>query len=104
MVSVGKLKGGQAQYYLDQVEPHPSAAAAVASGAEDYYVGGTEAAGEWRGRGAAELGLTGTVEAEPLRRVLANQDPHSGSELRHSGSVVGFDVTFSAPKSVSVLF
>jgi conjugative relaxase-like TrwC/TraI family protein len=104
VVSVGKLKAGQARYYLDQVEPHPSAAAAVASGAEDYYVGGTEAAGEWRGRGADLLGLTGTVQAEPLHRVLANQDPRSGAELRRSGSVTGFDMTFSAPKSASVLF
>ena len=72
MVSVGKLKAGQARYYLDQAEPHPSAAQAVASGAEDYYVGGTEAAGEWRGRGADLLGVRGTVDAGPLHRVLAN--------------------------------
>jgi len=31
-------------------------------------------------------------------------DPRSGVELRRWGSVPGFDVTFSAPKSVSVLF
>ena len=57
MVSVGKLKAGQARYYLDQAEPHPSQAAALASGAEDYYVGGTEAAGRWLGRGAPSLAL-----------------------------------------------
>ena len=38
MVSVGKLKAGQARYYLDQAETHPNAASALASGAEDYYV------------------------------------------------------------------
>ena len=78
MVSVGKLKAGQARYYLDQAESHPSPAHAVASGAEDYYVGGTEAAGRWQGRGAVALGLADTVEAEPLHRVLAGQDPRSG--------------------------
>ena len=31
-------------------------------------------------------------------------DPASGMQLRRRGSVAGFDVTFSAPKSVSVLF
>jgi hypothetical protein len=98
MVSVGKLKAGQARYYLDQAESHPSPAHAVASGAEDYYVGGTEAAGRWQGRGAAALGLTDTVEAEALHRVLAGQDPRTGTELRRSGSVAGFDVTFSAPE------
>ena len=86
MVSVGKLKTGQARYYLDQAESHPSPAHAVASGAEDYYVGGTEAAGRWQGRGAVALGLADAVEAEPLHRVLAGQDPRSGSELRRSGS------------------
>jgi conjugative relaxase-like TrwC/TraI family protein len=104
MVSVGKLKAAQARYYLDQVESHPSPAHAVASGAEDYYLGGTEAAGEWHGRGAASLGLRGTVEAEQLERTLAGQAPLTGVCLRRSGSVAGFDVTFSAPKSASVLF
>ena len=66
-------------------------------------MGGTEAAGRWQGRAAIALGLTDTVEAEPLQRVLAGQDPRTESELRRSGSVAGFDVTFSAPKSASVL-
>lgn len=104
MVSVGKLKAVQARYYLDQVESHPGPAHAVASGAEDYYVGGTEAAGVWTGRGAVELGLSGVVGAEELERTLAGQAPATGAELRRSGSVAGFDVTFSAPKSASVLF
>src|SRR5687767_2590583 len=104
MVSVGKLKAAQARYYLDQVESHQSPAHAVASRAEDYYVGGTEAPGEWDGRGAAELGLRGTVGADQMRRTLAGQAPLAGVELRRSGSVAGFDVTFSAPKSASVLF
>src|SRR4051812_45935709 len=104
MVSVGKLKAAHAKYYLDQAESHPSPADAIASGAEDYYTGGSEAAGRWEGRGAIALGLTDTVEAEALHRVLAGQHPRTGSELRRSGSVAGFDVTFSAPKSASVLF
>jgi conjugative relaxase-like TrwC/TraI family protein len=103
MVSVGKLKAGQARYYLEQAESHPSQASALASGAEDYYVGGSEAAGEWLGRGARSLGLTAAVGGQEFERVLAGQDPLSGIELRRSGSVAGFDVTFSAPKSVSVL-
>ncbi len=45
--------------------------------------------------------------AEALRDVLAGLDPRSGESLRRAGSRVrlgGFDLTFSAPKSVSVLF
>ncbi len=104
MVSVGKLKAGQARYYLDEAEVQPSHAAALASGAEDYYLGGIEAAGKWLGRGARSLGLDGVVDGAELHRVLAGEDPLSGAELRRIGSVAGFDVTFSAPKSVSVLF
>src|SRR5829696_4769472 len=104
MVSVGKLKPAHARYYLDQAESDPSPADAVASGAEDYYVGGSEAAGEWHGRGAAALGLSGTVGGEQLHRMLAGNAPLTGAQLRRSGSVAGFDVTFSAPKSASILF
>ncbi len=104
MVSVGKLKAGQARYYLDQAEVQPSGAVAVASGAEDYYLGGPEAAGEWLGRGARSLGLDTVVDGDELHRVLEGEDPLSGAELRRGGSVAGFDVTFSAPKSVSLLF
>ena len=56
---------------------------------------------------ARELGLGGEVGADELRRVLDGLDPRDGSELRTSSSrarVAGFDLTFSAPKSVSVLF
>src|SRR5689334_5761840 len=98
MVSVGKLKAGQARYYLDQARSEPSQADALANGAEDYYTGGTEAAGAWQGRGAAALSLTGTVKADELHRVLAGMDPVTGAGLRRSGSVAAFDVTFSAPK------
>jgi len=104
MVSVGRLKAGQARYYLDHAEPHPSQAAALASGAEDYYIGGREAAGRWLGRGAPSLALHGVVAGDKLTAILAGMDPASGIQLRRRGSVEGFDVTFSAPKSVSVLF
>jgi hypothetical protein len=59
MVSVGKLSAGQARYYLDQAGEPVSAAGALTSGAEDYYLDGPEAAGRWVGRGTRELGLAG---------------------------------------------
>jgi conjugative relaxase-like TrwC/TraI family protein len=78
----------------------------VSSGVEDYYLGGPEAAGSWEGAGSRALGLHGTVSAEELMRVLAGEHPVTGEPL---GRVLpnrrpGFDLTFSAPKSVSVLF
>ncbi len=104
MVSIGKLGRGQARYYLDQAQEPMSAAAAVASGVEDYYTGGTEPAGTWVGSGSRVLGLQGVVGPDELHRILAGQHPNDGEALRLRGSVPGFDVTFSAPKSVSVLF
>jgi conjugative relaxase-like TrwC/TraI family protein len=107
LLSIGKLAADQATYYLDQAEARVDVVASVGDGIEDYYVGGLEARGEWLGRAAAELGLGGPVDGDALRRVLAGLDPRKGVELRDSTGrvrVAGFDLTFSAPKSVSVVF
>ena len=106
VLSIGKLAVGQARYYLDQAHRRVDRATSVASGVEDYYLDGTEAAGEWLGRGSLALGLSGTVEDAPLQAVLAGESPRSGELLRATRGtrVPGFDLTFSAPKSASVLF
>ncbi len=97
MLSIGKLGKGQERYYLDK----------VAEGAEDYYSGEGEAAGYWLGDAAEELGLEGHVEPKQLIAMLTGADPATGDPLglRHvagRGPVPGFDLTFSAPKSVSL--
>lgn len=81
-------------------------ATSVGSGVEDYYVEGTEAPGYWIGLGSEHLRVVGEVEPEALHRALEGHHPLTGSELvpPHARRVPGFDVTFSAPKSVSVLF
>ena len=96
MLSIGKLVGGNEHYYLHT----------VASGVEDYYVGRGEAPGRWLGVGARDLGLEGRVDAESLAAVLAGHDPVDGVRLvrARSDRVPGFDLTFRAPKSVSLLF
>src|ERR671911_969627 len=97
MVTIGKLGKGQESYYLDS----------VGSGADDYYSGEGEAPGRWTGTGAAELGLEGTVERHQLHALLAGRDPRTDApllRLLRRDRVPGFDVTFSAPKSVSVLW
>jgi conjugative relaxase-like TrwC/TraI family protein len=96
VLSIGKLGRGQEGYYLS----------AVALGVEDYYTGEGEAPGEWLGAGAARLGLSGQVDAEILRTVLGGKAP-DGSPLSggtRRDRVPGWDLTFSAPKSVSVLY
>jgi conjugative relaxase-like TrwC/TraI family protein len=65
-----------------------------------------EEPGVWSGRGAAGLGLTGGVDAPAFAEVLEGRHPLSGAALRRSQSshpVAGYDLTFAAPKSVSIL-
>jgi len=99
MISIGKLGAGQERYYLDK----------VAEGAEDYYSGEGEAPGQWLGDGAEGLGLSGAVEPDQLIAMLTGLNPATGEPLglrqvSGRGPVPGFDVTFSAPKSVSLLW
>jgi conjugative relaxase-like TrwC/TraI family protein len=59
----------------------------------------------WIGRAAAGLGLQGTPDPTALEAVLDGRHPASGHRLRSDRATVrGFDLTFSAPKSVSVVF
>jgi TrwC relaxase len=107
VLSIGKLSAGQASYYLDQAEARVDAVTSIGGGVEDYYVGSGEARGVWVGTGSAALGIAGEVDGDALRSVLAGDDPVEGGPLRSSSSpvrVAGFDLTFSAPKSVSVIF
>jgi conjugative relaxase-like TrwC/TraI family protein len=106
MLSIGKLGAGQAEYYLEQAKAPVTRAGSIVSGVEYYYLAGQEAAGHWAGAGAAALGLSETVD-DALRRVLDGQRPSDGVTLIGPAGprrVPGFDLTFSAPKSVSVLF
>jgi Ti-type conjugative transfer relaxase TraA len=95
MLSIGKLAAGGEDYYLQ----------AVAAGVEDYYLGAGEAPGRWLA-GAGALGLGGEVAPEDLRAVLAGRAP-GGDQLAAAppgrARVPGYDLTFSAPKSVSLL-
>jgi conjugative relaxase-like TrwC/TraI family protein len=61
------------------------------------------------GDAAAELGLSGEVGADQLTAMLTANNPASGEPLGlravgGRGPVPGFDLTFSAPKSVSLLW
>ena len=98
MLKLARLGGSRSARYYTGI---------VATGIEDYYAGRGEAPGEWLGGGAAALGLSGRVDAEALEAVMDCVDPGSGEQLRRpmkEGAVTGFDLAFSAPKSVSVLF
>ena len=96
MLSIGSLLLDQTLYYERS----------VAAGADDYYAGRGESPGQWIGSGAGELGLSGTVTAEGFQALMAGRHPRTGLQLAKRGerSVAAHDLTFSAPKSVSVLY
>ncbi|ATS91199.1 MobF family relaxase [Xanthomonas perforans] len=81
------------------------AAAHYFSAADDYYA--KEHPGEWQGQGAQALGLTGPVEQAQLSRLLDGQLPN-GERIQttfdptDNKKRMGLDLTFSAPKSVSM--
>ena len=96
-MSIGKVVVGQHRYYEQQ----------VAGGADDYYAGRGEVPGEWSGAGAQALGLSGRVAGEQFNALVSGLDPRDATvRLRWSDrdpEVAALDLTFSAPKSVSVL-
>ncbi len=85
-------------------------------GHSDYYDEHCQVQGEWKGRGAELLGLRGEVTREQLESIREGLHPEAGEFLRprhsvdrmnESGSEQSrarslYDLTFSAPKSVSI--
>ena len=72
---------------------------------DDYYHGSNDQApSSWWGEGARRLGLSGEVERTTFAQLLSGQLP-SGAALEHGATrrLAGHDLTFSAPKSVSLL-
>lgn len=61
--------------------------------------------GVWLGRATRPLGLAGPVRPSDLVAVLSGRPPGAERPLtRHRGLVAAFDLTFAAPKCVSVLW
>lgn len=93
-VRVNSLKGAEAgRYYTERLS--------------SYYLEGEEPPGRWWGQATDRLDLHGQVDPEAFLAVMAGKDPATGEHLGRrfgEGSVRGYDATFSAPKSVSVLW
>jgi conjugative relaxase-like TrwC/TraI family protein len=73
----------------------------------DYYMDGQEVAGRWHGKAAERLGLSGEVQDKEYFALCDNLHPVTGEQLtprNKENRRAGFDFTFSAPKSVSVLY
>jgi len=91
LLRLWKIRPGGHSYYLE-----------VADGTGT----GVEPAGVWLGKAVPDLGLSGHVEEDTLGSVLRGEHPLTAKALsNHQNRVVvaGYDLTFCAPKSVSLL-
>jgi conjugative relaxase-like TrwC/TraI family protein len=96
VLRVHVVRPGGHRYYVDDLVP---------GRAEGGRVAGEEP-GRWSGDGAMGLGLHGAVDPHHFAELLDGRHPASGSALRPhraDGGVSGYDLTFGAPKSVSLL-
>ncbi len=96
VLTIHVVRQGGHHYYVHDLVP---------GRAEDSLVAGEEP-GRWTGSGAEDLGLFGPVDSPRFAQVLEGRDPSTGRALRESRgdrSSAGFDLTFAAPKSVSLL-
>ncbi len=74
--------------------------------ADDYYAGDGLSPSEWQGKGAEELGLSGDVDREQFRDLLDGKVASQQLGTTRDGQLEhrpGWDVTLSAPKSVSIM-
>jgi Ti-type conjugative transfer relaxase TraA len=98
MLSIGKMVARSEEYYIRT----------VAAGREEYYTGSGESPGYWMGEGARRLGLDGEVAPGDLRLILAGTSPDgeilTAGRVAEANRVSGFDLTWSAPKSASLLY
>ena len=86
----------------------PAAAASYYEpGADDYYTGDDRTPSRWHGRAARKLRLDGEVDPQTFRTLLEGKmtDGTVLGTVRDGARehTLGWDVTFSAPKSVSTM-
>ena len=92
-------------YYAAESSAEPDAADGSGAGASSAPR--LSAAGQWFGEGAERLGLSGAVERTTFQAVLEGRLPNGvvlgrGTDATRAHTP-GWDLTFSAPKSVSIL-
>lgn len=75
---------------------------------DDYHSQSRSSPGVWAGAGANCLGLKGGVTSAQFSQLMSGLSPLDGRALRPNAGLEtsrpGYDATFSAPKSVSVLW
>jgi conjugative relaxase-like TrwC/TraI family protein len=93
-----------------RINQQSNAAAAksyYSSPAEYYRPGEQEIVGQWGGKAADRLDLAGDVLRQQFERLCDNRHPFTGEQLTarmRKDRRVGYDFTFDASKSVSILY
>ena len=89
---------------------HSIAAVRSSGGAADYFANDnyytaqeSAEAGVWAGGGARALGLEGTVGRDAFEAILNGHLPDGDKVGQVEGRRLGLDLTFSMPKSASIL-
>ncbi len=113
MQSIGKLAASQAGYYTEQLRHSVGEDVPVLRGdrrpAQANYYAGHESPSRWMGSGLDKVGLEAgdVVDTEVFVKLMGHETPDGESMVRRfagHGKVAAFDHTFSAPKSVSLLY
>ena len=91
-ITHSKSAAGAEQYYDDGLSK------------SDYHSEGSKTLGQWGGKAAERLGLSGAVERKDFVALCNNETP-DGSKLNpRQGKRVYYDFTYSCPKSVSLAY
>lgn len=71
---------------------------------DDYYtVEGSSVVSRWGGEGAAGIGLTGEITKDSFEAILSGTLPSGEAVAQIKNRRSGYDLTFSMPKSASVM-
>lgn len=94
MLTVSALAGGQGNYYVTLAQA-------------DYYTAGGEPPGRWLGSGAPGAGLEGVIDEREFLNLFQGLRPDGTPGVQWQNGrehQPGWDMTFSAPKSISTLW
>ena len=112
MLSIHKMVAGEGYRYLTRHVAVNDGAAAAGQSVTDYYAATGNPPGRWLGQGLDALGRVDAritpgsrVDEHELVAVFRDGcDPRTGEPIGRGLKVAGYDLTFSAPKSASVLW
>jgi len=112
VLSIHKMVAGEGHRYLTRHVAVNDGAAAARQSVADYYAATGNPPGRWLGQGLDALGRVdpritpgSRVDERELAAVFRDGcDPITGDSLGRRLKVAGYDLTFTAPKSASVLW